>query len=166
MISAQDLLTHAEDLLSTGRRGAPPHINLRRAISAAYYSVFHQLLSDATDSLMGKTRRTDASYALVYRSFEHRKMRDRASRAINLPKKLGSSLGISAFSTPIRNGAAAFVALQAERHRADYDPNYRPSLANARVQISLARDAIAEFSNVARDEYQLFLIMLLFEPRD
>lgn len=93
-------------------------------------------------------------------------MRDRASRAINLPKKLGSSLGISAFSTPIRNGAAAFVALQAERHRADYDPNYRPSLANARVQISLARDAIAEFSNVARDEYQLFVIMLLFEPRD
>lgn len=166
MISAQDLLTHAEELLTPGRRGAPLQVNLRRAISAAYYGLFHHLLTDATDGLVGRTKRADAAYSIVYRAFEHRRMRDRATRAINLSPKVAGSLGITAFSDLVRNGAAAFVALQAERHKADYDPNYRPRLETARAQIEAARNAVADFSGAAKPEYQLFLLMLLFEPRD
>lgn len=166
MISAHDLLMHADDLVSAGRRGTAQHISLRRAVSAAYYGLFHYLLTDATDGLIGKTKRSNAAYSLIYRSFEHRKMRDRATRAINLPQKLRASLGIANFSMPIRYGAAAFVQLQAERHRADYDPNYKLSADTARTQISLARDAITAFSTAAKEEYELFLVLLLFDPRD
>jgi hypothetical protein len=166
MISAQDLLSHAEDLVLSKRPGALPHVNLRRAISAAYYGLFHQLLADAADSLVGKTRRTEPAYGIVYRAFEHRRMRDRASRAINLSDKLRASLGIQTFSSSIREGAAAFVELQTERHKADYDPAYRPSLETARAQIGVARDAIADFARAPKGEYQLFLLLLLFEPRD
>ena len=166
MISAQDLLTHAEDLLTSGRRGAPLQVNLRRAISAAYYGLFHHLLTDATDGLVGRTKRTEPAYGIVYRAFEHGQMKDRAGRAINLSPKTASTLGIGAFSDLVRNGAATFVALQAERHKADYDPNYRPSLETARAQIEAARDAIANFSAAPTPEYQLFLVMLLFKPRD
>jgi hypothetical protein len=166
MISAQDLLTHAEDLLAAGRRGAPLQMNLRRAISAAYYGVFHHLLADAADSLVGKTKRAEPGYGIVYRAFEHGRMRDRAGRAINLSDKIANRLGLAAFSNPVRNGATAFVALQAERHKADYDPHYRPSLDTARAQVEAARGAIANFSAADKAEYQLFLIMLLFEPRD
>lgn len=129
MISAQDFLTHASELLSSGRRGAVPQVSLRRAISAAYYGLFHYLLADAADGLVGKTKRTDPSYGIVYRAFEHGRMRDRAGRAINLPVKAARTLGISAFSDHVRNGAAIFVALQIERHKADYDPNFRPNLS-------------------------------------
>lgn len=166
MISAQDLLTHAEELLTSGRRGAPLQVNLRRAISAAYYGLFHHLLTDATDGLVGRTKRTEPAYGIVYRAFEHKRMKDRAGRAINLSPKAASTLGITAFSDLLRNGAATFVALQAERHKADYDPNYRPSLETARAQIEAARDAIADFSAAPKPEYQLFLVTLLFEPRD
>ncbi len=166
MISARDLLAHAEDLVSLGRPGALPHVNLRRAISAAYYGLFHQLLTDAADSLVGRTKRSEPAYSIVYRAFEHRRMRDRASRAINLSEKLRASLGIATFSPSIREGATAFVALQTERHRADYDPAYRPSLETARAQINIARDALADFASAAKSEYQLFLLLLLFDPRD
>lgn len=167
MISSQDFLAHADELLTAGRRrGAPPQVNLRRAISAAYYGVFHHLLADAADAMVGKTRRGEPGYGIVYRAFEHGRMRDRAGRAINLPDKIAHRLGIAAFSNLLRNGAAAFVALQAERHKADYDPHYRPSLDTARAQIEAARGAISNFSVADKAEYQLFLIMLLFEARD
>jgi hypothetical protein len=116
--------------------------------------------------LVGKTKRAEPGYAIVYRAFEHGRMRDRAGRAINLSDKIANRLGLAAFSNPVRNGATAFVALQAERHKADYDPHYRPSLDTARAQVEAARGAIANFSAADKAEYQLFLIMLLFEPRD
>jgi hypothetical protein len=166
MIAAQDLLTHAEELLASGRRGQLTHVSLRRSISAAYYALFHQLLADAADALVGKTKRAEPAYGIVYRAFEHRRMRERANRAINLSPKLANTLGVKNFSDEIRDGASAFIALQAERHRADYDPSYKPSLDIARAQIAIARDAIDDFSNVAKGEYQLFLLMLLFDPRE
>lgn len=166
MIAPQDLLTHAEELLTPGRRGAPLQVNLRRAISASYYALFHQLLADATDSLVGRTKRAEPPYGIVYRAFEHGRMRDRATRAINLSARSATRLGIAAFSDTLRNGAAIFVALQAERHKADYDPHYRPSLETARAQIEAARNAIGNFAAADKAEYQLLLILLLFELRD
>ena len=169
MISAQDLLSHAEELLGLGRRGAPSHVNLRRAISAAYYGLFHQLLGDAADTLVGKTKRSEPAYALVYRAFEHGKMRSRAEQATKPQSKIARALpsyGIASFSDHIRKGAAGFVDLQAERHRADYDPRYKPSLETAQAHVDGARRAIESFSQADKAEYQLFLLMLLFEPRD
>lgn len=169
MITAQDLLSHAEDLLNLGRRGAHAQVNLRRAISAAYYGLFHYLLADAADTLVGKTKRSEPAYALVYRAFEHGKMRSRAEQATKPQSKIAKALpsfGIAAFSDHIRKGAAGFVDLQAERHKADYDPRYRPSLEAAQAQIDAARRAIENFTNAEKAEYQLFLLILLFEPRD
>lgn len=169
MIGAQELLLHAQRLLDSGRPSDPSETDIRRAISAAYYSLFHYLLTDAADGLLGKTKRSEPAYALVYRAFEHSKMKSRAAQAARPQSKIAKALpsfGISSFSDSIRNGAVAFVALQAERHKADYDPRYHPSIESAQAQIDAARQAIATFSQADRAEYQLFLLMLLFEPRD
>ena len=93
-------------------------------------------------------------------------MRERALRSINLSQKATAKLRIDAFSDGLRNAAATFVTLQVERHKADYDPHYRPSLDTARAQIAAARNAIEKFAAADKGEYQLFLAMLLFELRD
>ena len=169
MISSDGLLFHAEELLDPGRGGTPSEIDLRRAISAAYYGLFHYLLTEAADTLVGKAKRSEPAYALVYRAFEHSKMRSRAEQATRPQSKITKSLpsfGIAAFSQEIRQGATAFVGLQIERHKADYDPRYKPDLETAKAQIDAARRAIEAFSRADRSEYQLFLLILLFEPRD
>jgi hypothetical protein len=169
MISAKDLLSHADQLLETKGKGAPAQVNLRRAVSASYYALFHNLLTDAADALVGKTKRPEPAYALVYRAFEHSKMRQRAEQAINPGSKLSKSLprfGIPKFSEHIRRGATAFVDLRLERHRADYDPRYKLVLETAKAQVDAARTAIDNFSKASEPEYRLFLLMLLFDPRD
>lgn len=169
MIEADDLLDHAESLLTSGRKGAPAQIDLKRAVSAAYYAVFHKLLTDTADLVVGRSKRSKPAYALVYRSFDHARMRKKSNELLdsrsNLAKRL-PSYGISSVSDEIRKGATAFVDLQSARHRADYDPNFKLKLETAKAHIDSARVAIRSFSKAGKAEYEFFLFALLFEPRD
>ncbi len=55
----EDLLETAARLLSLRRlRGRPKQADLRRAISTAYYAVFHALCRMCADSLTGKGKKT------------------------------------------------------------------------------------------------------------
>jgi uncharacterized protein (UPF0332 family) len=169
MINADDLLSHADALLVSKGKGAPSQVNLRRAVSAAYYALFHRLLADSADRLVGRTKCNEATYALVYRAFEHSKMRQRAEQAINPNSKIYKNLprfGLADFSDHVRKGATAFVDLQIERHKADYDPRHKLTLETAKAQVGAARTAIANFSRASESEYALFLLILLFDPRD
>jgi hypothetical protein len=52
MIQPDSLLDHARALAGSGP-GLPPDVDLRRGVSAAYYSVFHDLTDRAARHLIG-----------------------------------------------------------------------------------------------------------------
>jgi len=121
MTLAADLLEQAQHLAAR-EQGRPKQASLRRAISTAYYSMFHLLVDDASRYLVASSRLRPA----VARSFEHQAVRAAAeaigaiSRSPNSNHWVRSHLNdpISADLTSICD---TFVDLQKHRHKADYD---------------------------------------------
>ena len=112
----------------------PRQADLRRAISTAYYALFHAMAKDAADMLVGVgLDRPDKAWAHTYRALQHgdAKTACQAVRNLNFPNN-------------IRSCADAFVALQQRRHDADYDPDYRVLRADALDAIQQAEDAIRD----------------------
>ena len=75
VLNPDHLLEQADGLIVPPGGGAPRQADLRRAISNAYYAVFHAVVTQAADELVGKTNRTTPRYALVYRSIDHSSLR-------------------------------------------------------------------------------------------
>lgn len=56
--------------------GPPRQVDIRRAISTAYYGIFHAVVTAAADQHVGVTNRATTRYGLVYRSVDHKTLRD------------------------------------------------------------------------------------------
>jgi hypothetical protein len=123
-------MTMHRDLLQQARRLAaldpnrPRQANLRRAVSSAYYALFHFLTDQAYRMMLG-TQLPEVPYRqVIARGFDHRTMRDacRSFSGGNLPDTIVRSLP-QGFIVPaaLRDLARAFVDLQEERHTADYN---------------------------------------------
>src|SRR5580698_4499093 len=83
-----DFFSHAAKLASAGQSSDTEQIDFRRAVSAAYYAVFHLLTMTAAESwVVGRERHRFA------RLFEHGKLR---TASLNLPGKLKDRLGNNA----------------------------------------------------------------------
>ena len=67
-MNSRDLIETARGLTELSPR-RPSQANLRRALSTAYYAVFHCLAATVADALMGKGR-SDAWHQ-TYRALEH-----------------------------------------------------------------------------------------------
>jgi len=65
--NVEHLLDQANRLIAPAGRGAARQVDLRRAISNAYYAVFHGLLAAAADEFIGRARRHSADYDPVIR---------------------------------------------------------------------------------------------------
>ena len=129
-------LDHAADLVAP----APPvgtlpqrtlEVNLRRAVSASYYAIFHMLAMSAAEHWDVQNQRSRLA-----RLFEHGKMKN-VSNA--LAERLRKSF--KQFPPPhdpvaveLQFIAKSFVELQQRRHAADYD--------NARVWTSTEAEEI------------------------
>ena len=59
----------------------------------------------------------------------------------------------------------AFVALQQDRHEADYDPAHRVLKTDAVAAIALAEKAIADLDAAPRKDRVAFAIQLLLKKR-
>src|SRR5579863_7413264 len=80
-----DLFEHAIKLAADGKHSSTTQIDFRRAVSAAYYAVFHLLTMTAAESwAVGRERYRFA------RLFEHGKLR---TTFLALPAKLKERLG-------------------------------------------------------------------------
>lgn len=116
---ADELLSHSRALLI----GSPSAIHLRRAVSAAYYALFHllsaavaeQVSPDLPFGLRGRTQRAldHGSMVKVARQFSQPGVIPDA-----IPKDIGSWGPVS---QRLANVAAAFADLQSARYAADYD---------------------------------------------
>ena len=67
-MKAHDLIATARSLTGLDPR-KPTQANLRRAVSTAYYAVFHLLARTAADLLIGRTH--NSAWHLAYRALEH-----------------------------------------------------------------------------------------------
>lgn len=149
------------DLLLSARRLAkaapsrPRQADLRRAVSTAYYALFHALACNAADCLVGTGRnRPDKAWTQVYRSLQHAQ----AKEACKKVRTLG-------FPETICECAATFITLQEARHDADYNPDHSVKRLNALAAIDAAESAIENLDASARRDRMAFAVLLLFPVR-
>jgi uncharacterized protein (UPF0332 family) len=161
---ADELLAQAYTLATTDP-GVPSQANLRRAISAAYYALFHLLISEAVLKLVlpePKGLRERAG-----RAFAHSELEKVCSAIVrsNLADKFGTLLG-SGISSDLRVVAENFSLLQEARHTADYDVSIFLSRAAALVHVEKAHSACTSWSIIRNtDEANVFLTALAFAAR-
>lgn len=167
VLNPDHLFDQAEKLVAPPPAGPPRQVDLRRAISAAYYAVFHFVLTAAADEFVGVTKKTTRRYTLVYRSIDHRALRDLCSEAKKpqLTAKYGKYAPSNGFGPNIQAFASAVLELQEKRHSADYDPSSRVKTSDVRLAIATARSAIRRFERASPGRRGAFLALLLFPPR-
>ena len=154
-ISPQHLLDQASRL-SKAQARRPRGADLRRAISAAYYALFHAVVCAAADSVVPVDKRATEQYIRVYRSVNH----------VTLRKLCQNVRGRdSGFGNAIREFAAAVPDLQEKRHSADYDPLFKAIRSDTTLTIAAAQSAISQFENVPAEERARFLSLLLFPSK-
>lgn len=167
IVNPDHLLELARLLLNATPGRKPRQANLRRAVSTAYYAVFHCLLIAAADELVGKSQRGEKRYALVYRSIDHsaiRRVCDEASRQ-KPTLKYRRFIPAGGLDQKIRGFSNIFLRLQTLRHEADYDPVQYFSSVDVLYSIYLASSAIEEFAKANSEDRKIFLTLLLFPPR-
>ena len=130
MSHSTDLLEQAVALRDLDPR-RPKQANLRRAISSAYYAVFHQLIEDAVAMLL--PARLAELRVQVGRKFAHSTMKKVAQAAAKRHNKSLATVG------------STFIALQEARHRADYDFSRSFTKWEATAYIEKARGAMTHW---------------------
>ena len=147
------------DLIQTARRLAQPgaaqptQADLHRAISTAYYALFHCLAAAAADLLTGSSRSPE--WHQVYRALEHGKARSACQQ----------QGAMRAFPMEIRSFAKAFVDLQGARHEADYALEDQYSKPDVLAIINRAEGVINEFEQGDVRHRRGFAVHVLFKRR-
>jgi hypothetical protein len=164
---AEHLIDQAVRLTRPLAAGPPRQTDLRRAISSAYYAVFHMTLGAAADAVIGRTRRGTPAYALAYRSIEHKSLRTICDMVRRQPPPLRYRryLPEPAFGPDLRAFARSTIELQEERYAADYDPTDQFPASRAGRAINVARAALHHWAAAPETERRSLLMLLLFPPR-
>ena len=158
-VNLDDLLEIAGTLAYGGigaQRGRPKQTELRRAVSATYYALFHTLARNAADLLVGdrSSTRTRQAWRQTYRALDHRRIKNQCTKQT-----------IARFPQGIQDFADHFVRMQRRRHLADYDPFERFARGSVTQLVEATRSTIDEFENVARDDRRAFAVFVLFDLR-
>lgn len=146
-------------------RGAPRQMNLRRAVSDAYYALFHAVSADVERSWPGESRLKKA----LRRAVNHRDLRT-ASERFRQKEANGKNGAVkngwlTAISPELDLVANTVVDLQNFRHKADYDPDYRLSRNEARDIVLSAVEAVEALGSLRnRTEYGWYLAGVLIGP--
>jgi hypothetical protein len=169
MSLARDLLDQAKQLASKEPR-RPKEASLRRAVSTAYYALFHLLIDASTRSLIKGSGRRELRIQLA-RSFEHGRMLGAAKELISASAKPADRKGwfrlASPLSIELTEVAQAFVDLQEARHDADYNLGERFRRSTVDGHLATVRSAFASWERVKdSEEARVFLLALLLKSRN
>jgi hypothetical protein len=158
---ADDLLQQADHLL-TYEGDNPSQASLRRAVSTAYYALFHLLIEDAAQRWQGSLEACTG----IQRAFAHGQMKD-VSKAFTERTWLDWHGNRQPVPPALHIVANAFVGLQEERHAADYDNNEQWSVTEVRAHLNTARSAFEAWHLINNDPMagNYLLSMLLGRPR-
>jgi hypothetical protein len=131
--------------------GRPTQASLKRAVSTAYYALFHALQHDAADLIAGADQSATIAWNVVYRALNHGDAK-RACLAIQRRKLDGHLIKV----------ATAFLLLQESRIAADYDPRAAFDHTMTMVLVELARQTISTYQHADATDRRAFVLTLLF----
>ena len=155
-ISWQNLINAGRDLLNPQRIGDPPtDEHIRRAISNAYYALFHALAASNADALIGEPHNaiTAVAWSHVYRGLDH----GTARRELQSHRQ--------EFSAEVRIFADTFRNLQHQRHSADYDHNVVFTGQQSTVRLAEAEVAIIDYLQADGSERAYIAALTLIRGR-
>ena len=145
------LLDEAESRLVRG--GRPSQVVVRRAVSDAYYALFHFLIDRCTTQMLGTASSASAARDAAARGFRHGTLKNACNAFRSggtLPKSV-ASVEIDV-PEPVRTFASTFVETQKARHNADYSWNASVSKSVAERRLAEARSAIEDFRALDRSD--------------
>ena len=152
-------LIRAARLLAAGQNspGQPTDAELRRAVSTAYYALFHALAGCCADLLVGSAYANTGNslhelWIQTYRGLSH---------GTALRRCAANFMGT--FPAAIQNFGRQFVRMQNQRHDADYNPDalFVPDRVLKLVDDTDA--AITDFQNVPEDDRRAFAFYVMFD---
>lgn len=123
--------------------GQPRNADLRRAVSDAYYALFHFIVLACVESLMPACPEGDQ--LRLTRHFQHNAIKQVCEWVVGpgaIPERVRHSLLLVRAEVPIRDAALAFVTLQERRHDADYNHLTGLTRPETLTLIESAEDAI------------------------
>lgn len=155
MIDPQELIDTCYKLVPQAADSPPSEADMRRAISTAYYAVFHTLAASNAELIAGQPQSNISAYAWerVYRRLDHGRARNNLRGVLNRLSQDGAEF------------ARAFIELLDQRQQADYDPNAPINLSDTLNRIALAETAIRRFARLPQEERRLLAAQSLFDRR-
>ena len=153
---SEDLLSQAEVLLKADIR-KPKQANVRRAVSSAYYALFHFLIEEATLLVVNTDFASKSLRQIVSRAFTHTSMNE-ASKAFasgNLSSLYDTLLTGASLPVELKRIAAAFVDLQRDRHRADYDLSTPMSRQDGINAVQQVRSAMKDWDSLRQNNKEM-----------
>ncbi len=148
-----DLLTHALELVHTS---PPTQLTLRRAVSSAYYAVFHLLISEATLNWANVSLR-----AALGRAYDHGVMKTASNRVLST-KDFPFTGEDKTVVDNLRLVAQTFSQLQEQRQFADYNLTKELDPAGALSQVRSAEAIFDTWPSIRGEQIaQAYLVSLL-----
>ncbi len=130
--------------------GQPSPEALRRAVSTAYYAMFHALATSIADCIHGpRTAANQTDWTGTYRSLQHRRAAHPLNRWHNL------------FSQPVQDFANVIGDLKYQREEADYNPIQSFTQSQVSAWIDRAEAAIIDFYQGNQQERTMVAISCL-----
>lgn len=158
MAFADELLGVAKELVELNRVPLE-QASLRRAVSTAYYALFHLLAGEATANWNRAELRP-----LLGRVFEHGKMKQACSKVadwnLNIPSFEDRSTG-----DHLRVVARAFIQAQERRENADYDVALLWSRGDVEALIQEIVDAFRSWNAIRNQPDAQELLVMFLGPK-
>lgn len=166
-LNPDHLLDQAERLTTPQVSGPPRQADLRRAISTAYYAVFHAVATEAADQFVATTQRHTPRYQQVYRSIEHKRLRSVCEDLVKSspPSRYSKYLPTAGVGSDLVAVATAIGELQDKRNLADYDSLFRAKGSDVALLVATARNAVARLRDADQEQRRIFVSLIVFPPR-
>ena len=140
-----DLIKHAIFLSQLNLPDDPKQVDLRRAVSAAYYALFHLLTTEAAQNWKHQSQRNRFA-----RMFDHGRMKACCSKVSSRP--LPTDPAEIPIAKDLKLVADSFVTLQQARHTADYDNTKVWSRTQVWETIVQAEEAMTSWMAIRENE--------------
>lgn len=143
-------------MLLAASDGKPRQSDLRRAVSTAYYALFHCLAQCCADSLIGggSADKSQPAWKQVYRALQHGPAKDACVRQAVMKR----------FPKAVEDFGNMFVTMQKKRHDADYDPEAKHFKSGVMADVRAAESIIIRFNQVPMKHKRAFAAWVLLRP--